>query len=237
MGKNKILLISIATAKYSTLISELYNSYEEYFLPNIEKDYLIFTDLKNNVPDRNNILTAHTKHKAYPYTTLLRYETILNERSMLTKYDYIFYIDADTYCYSLITETDLFKNIKSFIGVKHPWFRNGLIGPFERNQKSTAYVEDKACLHVNYIQGCFWGGNSKSIITMLEELREKVRIDLRKGIIAVWHDESHLNKFSATNRGKFKYLHPGFSIPLGWNIKVPKKIIHINENTLDTLKK
>lgn len=39
------------------------------------------------------------------------------------------------------------------------------------------------------------GGRAEDYLRMCRELADAVRRDLEDGVIAVWHDESHLNKY------------------------------------------
>lgn len=42
-------------------------------------------------------------------------------------------------------------------------------------------------------------GRREPFLFMIHELAQRVRADLDEGIIATWHDESHINWFSVQN--------------------------------------
>ncbi|KKL15929.1 hypothetical protein LCGC14_2500660, partial [marine sediment metagenome] len=135
----------------------------------------------------------------------------------------------------------LFHDEKALFGVVHPWHYNSY-GPFESNKRSTAYVPKEKQLGLKYIQGFFWGGETNETLKMINLLSENVEKDIENEIIAVWHDESHLNYYSSINSDNFNYLSPSFAFPDNLNedfdsknVCFGKKLIHINENSVDTL--
>jgi hypothetical protein len=81
----------------------------------------------------------------------------------------------------------------------HPGFY-GKKGTPERNPRSKAYLPiDSDNL---YFCGGFFGGDSKSFIEMSKEIKKNIDEDLSAGIIAKWHDESHLNHYLFYNPPK-----------------------------------
>jgi hypothetical protein len=47
---------------------------------------------------------------------------------------------------------------------------------------------------------------------MSEVIANNIDIDQANGIIAIWHDESHINAYFAKYK-KYKVLHPGYIVP------------------------
>lgn len=72
--------------------------------------------------------------------------------------------------------------------------KSGGIGTWEDRVQSTAYVQRPARGH--YYCGGVWMGRREPLLTMSSELARQVADDHRRGIIAVWHDESHLNSYA-----------------------------------------
>ena len=69
---------------------------------------------------------------------------------------------------------------------------------YDRNSKSLAYVslgEEGD----NYYAGGFNGGTTKRFLEMSEVLSERVSKDLENGVVALWHDESHMNRYLINN--------------------------------------
>ena len=86
---------------------------------------------------------------------------------------------------------------------------------YERNPKSTAYIPYGEGKY--YVMGALNGGISNIYLKMCEELSRNIQIDLKNNIIALWHDESHLNKYIVDKNFlimECNYLYPeGFILP------------------------
>ena len=48
---------------------------------------------------------------------------------------------------------------------------------------------------------------------MMKELKKRVDTDYSNDIIALWHDESHLNKFFSENKDRVNDLSPDYAFP------------------------
>ena len=53
----------------------------------------------------------------------------------------------------------------------------------------------KNMIYLYIFQGCLWGGRMPEVIDMMEELDRRTQDDLKRDMIAKWHDESQMNKF------------------------------------------
>jgi len=73
----------------------------------------------------------------------------------------------------------------------------GGLGSWETNEKSSAYVPRK--YRRNYVCGGTWFGERSALLQLVSELSRNVTLDLKSNRVAVWHDESHLNSWSARN--------------------------------------
>ncbi|HIF39363.1 MAG TPA: hypothetical protein EYQ69_09340, partial [Gemmatimonadetes bacterium] len=89
----------------------------------------------------------------------------------------------------------------------------GRVGTFELDTRSTANIFDGKYDLRHYRQGCFWGGKSSWIVSMVQKLESNVDKDSENDITAVWHDESHMNKYFLENNQFVFTLHPGFATP------------------------
>jgi hypothetical protein len=98
--------------------------------------------------------------------------------------------------------TDPIRVTKDFL--KRVFF--GGIGAWETNKKSDAFVSRRN--RKNYFCGGVWMGSSKSFKHFLTINSQSIKNDLANGYIAIWHDESHLNKWASEN--KFKTLGPEY---------------------------
>ena len=71
------------------------------------------------------------------------------------------------------------------------------MGSWESNASSSAFVTRKS--RTQYFCGGTWFGKRGSILDLLNILSKQVESDLQNNLIANWHDESHLNRWSTEN--------------------------------------
>lgn len=224
----KLAVAFIGTAKYFSFFPNFYARCMEFLACDCEKIFLIFTDMQAYQYPGNCILFP-TAHEPWPYITLKRFEFFLRAQKQILSSDFFLFLDADMLVNTRLTSNDLFCPSLPFTGVQHPAFYTKA-GTFETNPRSTAYVPEDADRSI-YWQGCLWGGQSQYIVPMLECLSSRINDDLSAGIVATWHDESHLNRFFIDNKALVKTLDPGFAFPeISPRAKFAKKIIHLNKS-------
>lgn len=228
----KIAIIFVGTAKYKKFFEGYYEGIMKNFLPRVEKTIFAFTDEPSNPAfDKPNVVIKKIEHLKWPFITLFRFKFIKSVKEELLTFDNIFFIDADLWAINPINEEE-FPLDKPLLGVQHPGFI-GKIGTFETDTRSKANIFDNKYDLSKYRQGCLWGGKTNSVIEMVEELDDWIEEDLRNQIVAVWHDESHMNKYFLVNSNKIHTVHPGFAQPqIGYeNIRnfYPTKFIHLHK--------
>lgn len=212
----KVAICFIGTGKYLNFLPKYYENIHEYFLPGTEKTFLVFTDGEGDFPEDVKVYAQN--HLEWPYITLKRFETIQKARKEIEKNDWFVFIDADALVVDRITTEEFFDQTKSFFGVHHPCHflkmppHDRFPGAFETNKVSNASVKESDDLSV-YYQGCLWGGKVPDIIELIDELAKRTNEDLEKNVIAVWHDESHLNKFFVENKEKVHTLGSEYAYP------------------------
>lgn len=230
-----IAIIFIGTSKYKNFFEGYYEGINKNFLVNKEKHFFIFTDdIEDPVFNKKNVIKTKIEHQKWPYITLYRFKFIRIVEEQLSKYDYVFFIDADLWCVDEVTEQEVMcENKKALIGVQHPGFV-GKIGTFETNTMSHASIFDGYYDVSLYRQGCFWGGKTPQFLEMIKKLDENIDDDLKNNIVAIWHDESHMNKYFLLNNDIVKTLHPGFAQPQNGYEEVrksyPTKFIHLDKD-------
>jgi hypothetical protein len=214
---NKVLFITVATGKYyDTFIPQLYKS----MVDNVKLNFnlLCLTDSKTSFV--KNVIHKPMPFLPFPFSTLMRYYYILENKKIISKYDYVFYIDSDMKIVNTIENEILAENVS----VLHPGFygKNQKKFPYETNQKSLACVEKDQ--GKKYYQGCFQGGSTFNFIKMVETLSTNIIKDLNKNIIAEWHDESHMNKYFIDNPPALELM-PDYAMPEEWVGIKKEKII------------
>ena len=234
----KIAINFIGTGNYLKFFPKYYETFMEYFVPECEKDFLVFTDgeLGDDIPKNIKIIpvSEESEIQKKDYNNwesitvksmggLKRFEQIKKIKQQLLSYDWYVYFDADMYCCpTTISYNQFFDDTKDFFAVQHPCQNIGLCKftsptrkdlPFERNKKSLAYVDYDDQLDDIYVQGCVWGGKIPKVLDLIDDLCDKINKDLENEIIAVVRDESHLNKYRIENIDNFNILSPSYAKP------------------------
>lgn len=226
---NNIKIFSLATNNYKNFCTNFLFGFTNYFLPQVNKEFIIFTD-DINYPSlqKEYITTSFIEHEAWPMITLKRYDNISKFEDKIAKDDLCIFADIDLMPVAEIGSLAVNK----YFGVEHPgnhYVNN--INSLETNTKSAAYVNiNNLPINYKYIQGCLWGGIGQDFIHMVSLLKNNTEEDLKNKIIAKWHDESHLNKFYIDNINEFKILPASCAYPENWELNIPKHIIHKDKN-------
>jgi len=201
---------------------------KKYFLPNHSIEYFVFTDGKLDNIDEN-VHIIHQKKLGWPHDTLMRFHMFSSAKNLLCKCDYLFFINANLIINVPIDE-QILPMEENYMGVLHPGFFNKRRSRFtyETRRQSTAFIPFFKGKH--YFMGGFNGGKAEYFIKMSETLMKNIEQDLKNGIIAIWHDESHLNRYFWEHRKEVKILNPEYGYPEGWNLPFEAKITILDKS-------
>tara|TARA_X000000368_G_scaffold337227_1_gene275017 strand:+ start:993 stop:1712 length:720 start_codon:yes stop_codon:yes gene_type:complete len=229
----KVAITFIGTNKYLDFLPQYYENIEKYFLPNTEKVILAFTDGElNDVP--RNLKVYKQEHLDWPYITLKRFEIINKARDVIDECDWLIFIDADALVVDKISEYEFFRD-KPLFGVHHPCHFLGMEphtkapGAYEQNPKCEAYVDTSNGLPPIYWQGCLWGGKVPEVCAMIDELEARVNRDLDNDIVALWHDETQINRYFLERTEDVHTFGPEFAFPEVFEAQCnfSPKIVHL----------
>ena len=220
----KVGLLIIATNKYQKFLQPLIDSADKFFLSsNLSVDYFIFTDSLCDIRNSKRVVNfILTKHEPWPWMTLGRYHIFNKNKPQLSKRDYLFYCDADMlFCDHVGTEI-----LSDLVATQHPGYY-GSRGTPETNPDSSAYVSESEPMQ--YFAGGFNGGTSSSFLSMASTISNNINKDLDKKYTAIWHDESHLNRYMIDNQPT-QILDPGYCF--GESIRPPfrPRLIALDKN-------
>ena len=231
----------IATGRYVSYAKGFLESAREHLGDLAQSEFLVFTDNADEIRAfcglNPNIKVNAIEIPAYrwPEATLLRYQIFTDHWSEV-RGQLAIYVDADTRFVTAINPTDFFAALgTNDLGlVRHPgYFRRSPIlrllfrtrfGPWERHRDSTARVPISK--RKDYVCGGVWFGRTSAVEQMCLSLAEAVREDLKHGVIARFHDESHLNRYKIDNH--IKPLDPRWAYAAGYrNLKGISPIIEV----------
>jgi hypothetical protein len=230
--KYKIAILYICTGKYDIFWSDFYRSSEQFFFKNHNKHYFVFTD-SNKIKSLDNISVIQKKTKGFPADSLSRFDMFLEIEDTVSSYDYTFFLNSNMiFLRPLSVEIFPHENFKGIIGVTHPmgyiYADRPAMFTYERNKKSTAYIPKIKGKVYNYYMGGFNGGSVAEFYKMAKELSNNICEDKRNGIVAVYHDESHLNKYFSDN--EVHSLSTSYGYPEGWDLPL-EPIVMIRDKT------
>lgn len=193
----KIAILYICTGKYHIFFNDFYESCERFFLREVEKTYFVFSDHKE-LSDIDRVHFIYKECEGFPKDSLFRFRTFLTAEKELEKYDYIFFFNANMRFVADVDESILPEEQDGYLCClnaeyehvyPHPCFY-----PYERNKKSAAYIP-KELNEYRYYHAGVNGGRAKEYLEMCHILRDNIDKDYKNGIVAIYHDESHLNKY------------------------------------------
>jgi len=192
----KICILTIATNKYLQFVEKLYEDLSEKFCPGAEISCLLFTDHEIEEAG-DNVRVHYIDHEPWPMPTLKRYNYFVKEKDFILEHDYCFYFDADMRIDGVVEQDEVCGDL---VATRHGYqsLMDSSSQTFDRNSKSLAYVpfEEKT---VTYYAGGFNGGKTEVFMKMADTIAERVDEDLKNNVVALWHDESHMNRYLIDN--------------------------------------
>ncbi len=217
---DNIGLLVVATGKYIDFVPPLIKSAEKYFCKGHNVTYFIFTD--RDFDHSDNTIATFQSRMGWPYDTMMRGHVYYKNRDLFKDQDYLFATDADMLFVDHVGSEILGEHVATI----HPGFVDKR-GSYETNRKSTAYVGKKEGKY--YFAGGFYGGSRDGFLNIVKTNAEKIDEDLKNGIVAVWHDESHWNRYCIDHKPTV-ILNPSYCYPESWNLKYPKKLLALDKN-------
>lgn len=221
-------ILYIATGKYKIFFKQFYDSVVDKFIPNHEKKFFVFTDDVDYFSDFKNITTIKVDYNSFPLDSLLRFRFFNKIKNILLRCNYLVFMNANLIVNQKIDFDEFFVNnqVNNFWVVNHPgWYNmNPETFPYERRESLAQIDFGKGRF---YLQACLFAGNSVDFMMMSEYIDILIMEDLKNNFIALWHDESYLNKFFLET---LAYVHhPGFAYPENWTIPFEKCIIQLDK--------
>jgi histo-blood group ABO system transferase len=136
----------------------------------------------------DRVLLRFDGRHGWPDATIYRYAVILEQAARMADASHVFLIDADMRFVAPVGQ----EILAPLVATTHPGYV-GLRGTYEQRPESTAFVGDGE--GTTYICGAFVGGERDPFLALAEAVQANVAGDAARGITALWHDESHLNRY------------------------------------------
>ncbi len=224
LNASHIGLLIVATGKYIQFVPPLLKSADEHFCVDHEVTYFVFTDQPIDFEDqvKRSIIRIEHKRIGWPYDTLMRIPAYLKNRDAYKDCDYLFALDADM----LFVDTVGSEILGELVATQHPGFI-GRRGTYETRRISKACVaphEGK-----QYFAGGFNGGSKDACLKMYETITKNIQTDLNKKFIAVWHDESHVNRYFIDHEPTVM-LDPSYCYPENTKINYSPKLVALDKD-------
>jgi histo-blood group ABO system transferase len=220
----KVGLLVIASNKYIRFVEPLWRSARAHFLRRHHVTMLVFTNDRDFRPEAGQHVVP-VDHLPWPGMTLHRYRFFDRVAHRLREMDYLYYCDADM----LMVDTVGDEILGDRVAVIHPLF-------YDKPRATLPYESDPASLacvgpHEGgvYYMGGFNGGRSEDFLRMSAVLAERIDDDARRGIVAIWHDESHLNRYFIDNRPTVA-LSPSYGYPERMSLPFPCRILALDKD-------
>jgi histo-blood group ABO system transferase len=210
-----------ATGKYAQFVPPLLESAKTFLLPGHEVRPFVFTD----APEIPGATVVAWSHRPWPDGTLRRYHAYWNARGALQNCDYVLAMDADMRFVGPVGS----EVLSDRMATQHPGFVSKR-GTYETRPESKAYVGPQEGRR--YYCGGFVGGRVDEFLSLSRRISQAVDVDQRAGLVAVWHDESHLNR-QMIDTPPTKVLSPAYCTPEGcdWFTPTePAKVLALAKN-------
>ena len=173
-----------------------------------------FNDFSSTL-QRIDLLTVDAPSRSWPGATLKRYGDYARNRDVF-RGDLLMFFDADMLAVSAFgPELKPHRWPTGIALVLHPGFYErdqgrfvGRVlrrrrekdwspkGAWETSSRSLAYIEPERRRF--YVCGGVWMGRADRALGLCQELSDRIERDEDDGVLAVWHDESHLNWWATT---------------------------------------
>ncbi|XP_071349976.1 N-acetyllactosaminide alpha-1,3-galactosyltransferase-like isoform X1 [Trachinotus anak] len=195
---SSVALTVFAVGRYlDAYLKTFLNSSERHFMPGLPVTYYVFTDLPEKVPDirlapqRSLKVIEVEKHSRWQDISMMRMKTISDviESDIRHHCTHIFCFDVD----QVFTGRFGSEALGDSVALLHAYYYRlpKKFYTYDTNPKSKAYMETGDF----YYHAAVFGGSWKSVQALTNACYQSIMEDKENNVEALWHDESHLNKY------------------------------------------
>lgn len=185
----KIAVIYMLKKRNEHFWEKFYKTCEKYFLKNSEKNYFLFTDIKEiKVPD--NVEIVEQEDFGWPLGACLKYRNVNKIKEKFEDYNYVFFFEEGL------------EFIRSVQGKEFlPSDEEGLVAT--------------KCRFCEEYQASVWGGLRDNVISFLEMCEKIIENDFKGNIFPDTHDASAFRRYIIDKKHKILekdyYNYPAWS--------------------------
>uniref|UniRef100_H2L5L3 Alpha 1,3-galactosyltransferase 2 n=1 Tax=Oryzias latipes TaxID=8090 RepID=H2L5L3_ORYLA len=202
-AKTTVALTVFAVGRYlDAYLNTFLTSAEKHFMVGLPVTFYVFTDQPEKVP---NITLAPLRHlnviKVERYSrrqdiSMMRMKTVLDiiEKELRHNFNYVFCLDEDQELKRRLGSEALGESV----AVLHVYYYKLPKTQFtyDRNPKCKAYMTEGDY----YYHAAVFGGSCDAVKALVDYCYLSTMEDKLNDVEALWHDESHLNKYFWLNR-------------------------------------
>lgn len=194
----RIGIVYLVTGAYCKFWNIFYTSMEKFFCIDADRGYEVFTDSSELLAlEYYNVNFHRISDRGWVENVLSKSQCFCDIKDDLFQYDYLFYLNGNYKVFSEIKSKDILPTSSDgwLTALSYQHYENLSPDdyPYDRNPSSQAYIPYGQGEF--YYQGGFYGGRTEEMLLMADFCRKQIRVDLTKGVIARFHDESYVNKY------------------------------------------
>jgi hypothetical protein len=212
----KIGICYVATGRYICFWEDFFHSAEKHLFKNHEKTYFLITDAENPpLLGQKQVKKYFYPKLPWPYSALNKYEAVLTAKEQLGEMDYIYYFNGNMLFIDEVGD-EIIPTEQDFAICEwaHCFGKKDSSNfPYDKNPECWAHIDSGA----HYFMGGLHGGKAAPYIKMCEELDAHTKADVEKGVIALCHDESYINKYMLDKSPLL--IAPNYAMPQNWKVK------------------
>ncbi|CAL8355428.1 unnamed protein product [Gadus morhua 'NCC'] len=211
-NRSSVALTVFAVGRYlDAYLGAFLNSSERHFMVGLPVRYYIFTDLPEKVPDlqlgpqRSLEIIRVEGHSRWQDISMARMKTIADTIESVIRHSstHVFCMDVD----QVFTARFGSEALGDLVALLHAWYYNlpKVLYTYDHNPQSSAFMVTGDF----YYHAAVFGGSCASVKALAEVCYQGILRDMENGVEALWHDESHLNKYFWLHRPS-KVLSPEY---------------------------
>ncbi|XP_035484617.1 N-acetyllactosaminide alpha-1,3-galactosyltransferase-like isoform X2 [Scophthalmus maximus] len=210
--QSSVALTVFAVGRYLDAYCKTFlTSAEQHFMLGLPVTYYVFTDLPEMVPNielgphRSLKVIKVAKHSRWQDISMMRMKTISEAiaAEICHNFTYVFCFDVDQEFKGRFGSEALGDSVALLHA--HYYKRPQNMFTYDRNSKSKAYMETGDF----YYHAAIFGGAWENVKNLTDSCYLSIMEDKLNNVEALWHDESHLNKYFWLNKPS-KLLSPEY---------------------------